>query len=315
MKECEEEQAPARSVEKSIGIIDTVLGEEGIIKYNATKNRFAISDAHQQAGRNFLHIYNSTTQIIENSTIETYRRNLQRLRQKIEDREEKLEEQLLIAETAQADGCNQNVQSLVTHERITVSTPQSFVKESSRSLLLNTPKEQSISQFSTLEHFKYSIAHGSVTLLKNKAKKEGTLKIKNTMLISCVRNKKGGYEGQEEYDVASCKLFIVVRSKKNILSCFREAPPSYIELEKEVSIVNMNSKEKTEVILKNTNTGNFTKLCLSKLEFSLRDRAQTMHHYIVDEPREFIRWLLLIKIRMHTVDLWKANELLESIQK
>jgi hypothetical protein len=68
---------------KEIGIINSILGEEGVTRYNALKNRHGREVAPH--ANNFLQIYSNTKGQVEEGMIVTYQRRMERLRRKIED--------------------------------------------------------------------------------------------------------------------------------------------------------------------------------------------------------------------------------------
>lgn len=305
---------------KDIDIINIMLGEEGVIKYNAIKNRFIMSEPDNVfKNNNFLHMYRENSAVVPDNTITSYRTNLQRLRRKIEECKVRITEVTTPLNSTAVTQVTQT-QAVRTEEVIVMVTPNG-----SQTPVVEAPKgaEQSktpavsaypVSQANSLDQFKNATIQGPAILHLNKQLKSGIIKLEGTVLEGSVRTKKGAGELAASIDLSTAKLFLLVRKKRRFLFCFRQ-PLAYVPLGKEIELINLAKPKQNEILLKNTNTGSFTKEITEHLEFALKDKYNQMHTYRIEDSDEFFKWLLIMKLRMHPVDRWNKTELIESIQK
>ncbi|OAG32159.1 hypothetical protein NEDG_02078 [Nematocida displodere] len=301
--------------DREISIINSVLGEEGLMKYNAIKARFATEEPVAKPEKNILHIYNGAGNNVENTTIFSYKSNLQRLRKKIEEHKVRITE--VFVPNSPLPQTQEVVETLKTETVETIvpvnpkDVPANITAQEKPAI---APPLMPIKQINTLESFRKALAHGLVKLQGVKKKQEGNIRLEETVLTEYTKSKKGEYEITAKYDVATAKLFLTAYQPRTLASCFKEIPPKTVLLDKEIQIINMSTSKKSELILKNTNTGCFIKTPLRKLEFTLRDSHMRNHTYEVEDEEEFIRWLTLLKLRMHPVDTWDRKELFKSMQ-
>jgi len=289
-------------------IINFVLGEKGILKYNAVKNRFMVEDAEKKTA--LLHMHKENIAEAPDNTIQNYRTNLQKLRKKIEER------RVRITEIA-TPNTGQSTREVVQTE--TTKTEESIVQISPNGtrtpIVLCTPAPtQHITTISTIEQFKNSNVFGSISTKHNRKRREGGIRLERTELTTSITTKKGDTEVISKIDLLTSRLFIVVKERKRVFFCF-EKPARYISLDKEIDIVNIAQGKHHEIILKNTNTGAFLRESLRTLEFCVKDARNTTHMFETENSNEFIRWILLLKMRMQPVDLWNRSELLESMEQ
>ncbi|KAI5191465.1 hypothetical protein NECID01_1459 [Nematocida sp. AWRm77] len=298
-----------------IDIINIMLGEEGVIKYNAVKNRFLVSESDKVfQNQNFLHMYRENNVVVPNNTISSYKTNLQRLRRKIEECKVRITE-VTTPNNPTVTTEVQKVETVKTEEVIVVVSPNGTKTPLAQAQAVSPPVSQiPIAQANSLEQFKASTVFGTAVVFSNGQPREGSIKLEGTTLSGYAPGKKGASEELSRVDLSTSKLFLVLRKKRKVFFCFNH-PARYVPVEKETDIINLVKAKTHEILLKNTNTGSFTKETTLQLEFSVQDMYSHMHAYKIEDPNEFIRWLLVMKMRMHPVALWNRADLIESIQK
>ncbi|KAI5173057.1 hypothetical protein NEFER03_2041 [Nematocida sp. LUAm3] len=298
----------------SLDIINCVLGEEGLLRYTAMKNRFICENTEPQQ-RNFLHIYSDVPTEIENSAIDQYRVNLQKLRRKIEERVTRVTEVLPTPGTCE--------EPVITHSETTIINKEECAIVEALPEQQNTPKPNgasiyppySISSVASLELFKISTITGEVKFYHDKKYYTAHICIQGSLFSTTAYNTKGEEVFFSRVDLSLSHLYVVANAQSKSFFCFKQ-PVKRIPIEKETEIVNV-TKIKTghSIILKNTNTENFTKEIVKNLTFCLIDPYDQMYKYRVEDTNDFIKWIVIMKIRMHAVDLWNRNDLIESIRK
>ncbi|KAI5189467.1 hypothetical protein NEMIN01_0530 [Nematocida minor] len=292
---------------KDLDIINSILEDSGILRYNAIKNRFK----NEYVDSPTLLCFYKRTQPKDTGTtaIDMYRTNLQKLRRKIEERRVK------ITETTVNGVLSQEVTECSTiknEEIIQTVSPNGTATP----LIVNTVpiKDISIDNVSSLDDFRYASISGSAFVNQNKKKYAADLKLEGNILTTTITDRKKKTQSVVNVDVTLAKMFLVIKNSSSFLGCFKK-PTRHIHINKEVEIVNVTAGKITEIILKNINTGVFSKEYLKTLEFSIQDTYNSTISYEINSCEEFIRWLLVIKTRMHTVDKWNKDELLESIRR
>lgn len=295
---------------KNLEIINNILEDSGIVRYNAIKNRFKNESIDSPT---LLYFYKSTIpKDNENTTaIGTYRTNLQKLRRKIEERRVRvIEKQVgeMVTREVQEKNTVKKQETVVTVSPNGTVTPYE-VKQPGI-------KNTKIDLLSTLDDFKHANVFGSATVLKNKKKHSANLRLEENILATEITDRKKGTKTTVVTDITLSKVYLIFKNQKAFISCLTK-PSHRVCLEKEIEIVNVNAagEKMAEVILKNTNTGGFTKHCTASLIFSVEDVHKETVEYEIETPEEFIRWILLIKTRMHTVDRWSKDELLDLIRR
>ncbi|OAG33404.1 hypothetical protein NEIG_00959 [Nematocida sp. ERTm5] len=292
---------------KDLDIINNILEDSGIVRYNAVKNRFKNDSTESQL---LLSLYKSTEpKETEFTAIDVYRTNLQKLRRKIEERRVKITETVrngVTTEELQETTSVRNEEVLVSISPNGTATP--FAPET-----VVPNYTINIEDVKTPDDFKYATVIGQIDVVKEKKKHRSSLRLNGIFLETKITDKKKGIETVLNVDISLAKLFIVVKSSKTFLTCMKK-PSKNIYLHKELDIVNITNGSPSELILKNVNTGEFIKEKIKTFEFFILDVYNSKISYRTNNPDEFIRWLLLIKSRMYTVDKWSKEELLQSIR-
>ncbi|EHY66323.1 hypothetical protein NEAUS04_0433 [Nematocida ausubeli] len=293
---------------KNLDIINSILEDSGVVRYNAMKNRFRNESTDSQT---LLCLYRNTEkEHMEGSAIDLYRTNLQKLRRKIEERRLKITETIrngVTTEEMEETVSVRNEEEIVTISPNGTATP--FVPDNS------IPKYTlNVEDVKSPDDFKYATVVGTIDVLMDKKKYKSELKLDGTILETRIADKKKGTETVVSVDITLAKLFIIAKSNKTFLRCMQK-PSKHIYLHKEIDIVNITNGSPAELILKNINIGMFIKEKIKTFEFFVQDVYNSKLSYKTSNPDEFLRWLLLIKSRMYTVDKWSKDELLQTIRK
>ncbi|KAI5181159.1 hypothetical protein NEOKW01_1378 [Nematocida sp. AWRm80] len=304
---------------KEMDIINQILGEEGLLRYNAIKNRFATGYLPNPPA--LLHFYqaeNTSAADVDATTISSYRSNLQRLRRKIEERKVRTVE-IIKPDSSKAVTETSETLTERTEDTVVAISPRGTqtpitMEPSFSSTPLPSIIPLNIAELNTLEHFQMSSAVGQVKIERYKKKVPATLQLDGTQLTCTVTNKKGEPEILPSIEITLSNLFLIVNGPKKFFNCFGDTT-KLIMLKKEIDIISISKKKTAEIILRNTNTGSFAKESLNTLLFCIKDIHNQITTFEIQDSNEFIRWLLLLKTRIHTVDLWKKEELLETIRK
>ncbi|KAI5185956.1 hypothetical protein NEHOM01_1179 [Nematocida homosporus] len=298
---------------KEIDIINAILGDEGILRYNATKNRFQTEAHPGLPPTNLLRIYKSTPSLVEENTITSYRTNLLRLRRKIEERKIKTVE--IIHEDPLRHTSQVTLTQTVQTEEQIVPTPIGTDLQPQPTLASVSLIPHEITEVASLELFRTATVTGNAKAFYNKKMRPTTITIQGTTLDTRIYNTKGEELISTTTDLTLSRLYVVVNGPRRMLPCLAPTKKK-VQLEKEIELVNVTrGTHSYEIIMKNTNTGEFIKESMQTLEFSILDSYSQHLLYQVECTSEFIKWLLIMKIRMHTVDLWEKNDLLENIRK
>lgn len=304
---------------RKIALIDTILGDEGLLRYTAIKNRFASEEAEHAPENNFLEIYVANTSSIENSTIFSYKENLHKLRRKIEDHRVKIVQTISNGTDISIPSPSITlIDSVVIDSTVAdADTDKNIVSPEKE----NTPSEilqpaQNISLLSSLESFQRSSATGHAQMIYNRKIRTVSLLLENTILKSSFVSPKPEESFEILTDITSSSLFLFIVPPKKFFSCFSPQPVR-VPILKETAIVNITkaSSSTYEIILKNTNTGSFEKEITKVLSFSLLDLYNREHRYTISDISNYIKWLLAMKVRMHAADSWDKKDFLESLRK
>lgn len=341
-------EGPCREMQ----IIDLLLGEEGVIRYNAVKSRFGGSDS-----KSLLHLYTNFTSSVEEGAIFSYHKRLERLRKKIEDARRRaavarpyeasaslissatmrdsisisISEEEVLAEEAQ-DGkqgagpaAGQPSSSAICPQPASQASQVGAQRADSSGREARKAEEAvQVSQLTNLESLKFANIVGSVKVMDNEKKIPAVLKLENGRLIEmwAARDRAQGSgrrqearEKKAEYDVAPSKLFLVCRKKSLFSLCFsKKTTVSFVSLGKEISVVNfLKNNRGYEIILKNTQTSKFARIKLQTLELCIQDGNYKNHFYLMECHESFVRWILALKFRIDAVDLWNGSELWNSL--
>lgn len=298
---------------RKIALIDTVLGDEGLLRYTAVKNRFASEEVHTEPGSSFLSIYAARPSSVESTTIFSYKENLQKLRKKIEEHRARILQSM-------TNDTNMPVlslpASLTVIDTVTIEEEEVVPAEKKSKEAEITQPVQNISLLSSLESFQTAKATGNAQMMHNKKMRAVSLLLESTMLKTTLTSPKMDDAVETVVDLTSSSLFLFIVPPRRFFSCF--APQAVkVPMMKETQIVNITKASSTtyEIILKNTNTGSFDKEITNVLSFTLLDLYNREYRYTVPDVSNYIKWLLAMKIRMHTVDSWDKKDFLESIRK
>lgn len=295
---------------RNLEIINSILEDTGIVRYNAIKNRFKNESMDSPT---LLYFYKSIIPVEEENTsaIGAYRENLQKLRRKIEERRIRvIEREIDGVETKEVQE-----ETVVRNQELIVDVGQ---EEGRMTVVGSTPvvKNVRIGFLSTLEDLKYATVSGSAIAKKGKNKLAAEISLEGNIFTSEITEKKKKTKTIIRTDVTLAKVYLIFKEQKRILS-YLSRPPQKVCIEKETEIINLNKIKGnlTEVILKNANTGVFTKYITRSLGFSVKEAHKNPIDYEIGTEDEFVRWALLLKTRMYTVDRWSKDELLELIRR
>ncbi|KAH9385366.1 uncharacterized protein NEMAJ01_0262 [Nematocida major] len=287
---------------KNLAIIDKVLEDTGIVRYNALKNRFR-SECNDSP--TLLCFYKNTPASSEETSIDLYRANLLKLRRKIEERK------VRVLSHAGRETITETLSTTVSEALVSVSpngTATPLQLESIPSYNL------SVDNVGSLNDFKYATVLGAARVIKKSKQYESELKLEGHTLTTTVIDKKNDMKTIIDVDVTLAKLFLVVKNNDSFFSCMNK-PTRYVHLHKEIDVMNITVGKPSQIILKNVTNGTLFKEAVKSYEFAVQDVYGNTVLYKTQSPDEFIRWLLLIRSRMYTVDRWSKDELLNSIRR